>query len=138
MEILWIMSDLSIRLTALEQPTQLPVRHYLDAGVFADERIRLFQRGPRYVGHDLWVPERGDFHTLPQEAEGRALVRGEQGPQGPVSAIIQKLSDLYLPPLLSPMRTTRSGGRPISFVQMSKASSSSLYTVANRRSGGSL
>jgi choline monooxygenase len=82
MEILWIMSDLSIRLTALEQAqTQLPVRHYLDPGVFADERTRLFQPGPRYVGHDLWVPERGDFHTLPQEAEGRVLVRGEQGPQ---------------------------------------------------------
>jgi len=43
----------------------------------------------------------------------------EQGPQGPVSAIIQKLSLAYFAPLLSPMRTTRSGGRPISFVQMS-------------------
>ena len=42
----------------------------------------------------------------------------EQGPQGPVSAIIQKLSLAYAP-LLSPMRTTRSGGRPISLVQMS-------------------
>jgi len=41
------------------------------------------------------------------------------GPQGPVSAICQKLSEAYFAPLLSPMRTHRSGGTPISFVQMS-------------------
>ncbi len=79
------MSDLSIRLTALEQEpteprTQPPVHHYFDDAVFAIERAQLFQRGPRYVGHALWVPQEGDFHTLPQEAEGRVLVRGADGP----------------------------------------------------------
>jgi hypothetical protein len=48
------------------------------------------------------------------------------GPAGPVSAICQKLSLAYCAPLLSPMRMQRSAGTPISFVQMSYASSSSM------------
>ena len=76
------MSDLSIRLKALEQAqTQLPAHQYFDETVFAEERKRIFQPGPHYVGHELWVPERGDFHALPQEGDGRVLVHGEQGPQ---------------------------------------------------------
>ncbi len=39
----------------------------------------IFQRGPRYVGHQLSVPQSGDYHALAQEAEGRALVRNAQG-----------------------------------------------------------
>ncbi|MEY4712003.1 MAG: hypothetical protein RIS88_1453 [Pseudomonadota bacterium] len=39
----------------------------------------LFQQGPRYVGHQLAVPEVGDYYALPQEGEGRALVRTPQG-----------------------------------------------------------
>ena len=41
----------------------------------------IFQRGPRYVGHINAVPNVGDFYALPQEGEGRALVRTEQGVQ---------------------------------------------------------
>ncbi len=74
------MSDLSIRLEALGRDRfQLPTRTYFDEGVFDDERALIFEPGPRYAGHALWVPERGDFHTLPQEGEGRALVHGERG-----------------------------------------------------------
>jgi hypothetical protein len=36
-----------------------------------------------------------------------------------VSAICQKLSDAYFAPLLSPMRTMRSRGTPMSFAQWS-------------------
>jgi choline monooxygenase len=39
----------------------------------------IFQQGPRYVGHELAVPEIGDYHALPQEGEGRALVRTPKG-----------------------------------------------------------
>jgi phenylpropionate dioxygenase-like ring-hydroxylating dioxygenase large terminal subunit len=39
----------------------------------------IFQHGPRYVGHALAVPEIGDHYALPQEGEGRALVRTPQG-----------------------------------------------------------
>jgi len=39
----------------------------------------IFQQGPRYVGHQLFVPNAGDYHTLPQEGEGRALLRTPRG-----------------------------------------------------------
>ncbi|MBK7718710.1 MAG: aromatic ring-hydroxylating dioxygenase subunit alpha [Simplicispira sp.] len=71
------MSDLSLRL----QPaaSQLPVSSYFDRALFEREMATLFQRGPRYVGHQLSVPQAGDYHALPQEAEGRALVRAPGG-----------------------------------------------------------
>ncbi|MFX7090436.1 Rieske 2Fe-2S domain-containing protein, partial [Acinetobacter baumannii] len=43
------------------------------------ELKQLFQQGPRYVGHELMVPEAGDYSTLPWENEGRMLVRNAQG-----------------------------------------------------------
>jgi choline monooxygenase len=82
MEILWIMSDLSISLEALKQTrvrSQLSVSTYFDEGVLRDERALIFDPGPRYAGHELWVNEPGDYHALPHEAEGRVLVRDAQG-----------------------------------------------------------
>jgi phenylpropionate dioxygenase-like ring-hydroxylating dioxygenase large terminal subunit len=80
MEILRIMSDLSISLTALERSrTQLPANSYFDEDVFGDERALIFEPGPRYVGHELWTGEPGEYRTLAHEAEGRALVRDAQG-----------------------------------------------------------
>ena len=76
------MSDLSISLEALERSrSQLPVNSYFDEGVFGDERALIFEPAPTYAGHELWVPERGDFHALAQEGEGRALVHGSDGVQ---------------------------------------------------------
>jgi choline monooxygenase len=71
------MSDLSLQL----QPsrTQLPVSSYFDAEVHQMEIDRLFANGPRYCGHQLSVPNPGDFHTLAQENSGRALVRTTSG-----------------------------------------------------------
>jgi len=43
------------------------------------ERETIFQSGPRYVGHQLSVPNVGDYHALPQEGEGRVLTRTPQG-----------------------------------------------------------
>ena len=80
MEILRIMSDLSISLEALEQArSQLPVTTYFDAAMLRDEKRFLFERGPRYVGHELWVPEIGNYRALPQEDEGRMLLRDAHG-----------------------------------------------------------
>ncbi len=77
---LWIMSDLSITLSALERsPTQLPVTSYFDEALFRKEQELLFKAGPRYVGHALAIPEVGDYYALPQEGEGRALVRTAGG-----------------------------------------------------------
>jgi choline monooxygenase len=59
--------------------TQLPVRSYFDDATYERELERIFASGPRYLGHALSVPEVGDYHALPQEREGRALVRNPGG-----------------------------------------------------------
>ncbi len=71
------MSDLSLQL----QPaaSQLPVSSYFDDALYQREQSTLFQNGPRYVGHQLAVPNVGDYYALRQEGEGRALVRTPTG-----------------------------------------------------------
>jgi len=71
------MSDLSLPLQ--QAKSQLPVSSYFDEALLRREMQTLFAQGPRYVGHSLSVPEAGDYFALPQEGEGRALVRGAQG-----------------------------------------------------------
>ncbi|WP_180683468.1 aromatic ring-hydroxylating oxygenase subunit alpha [Tepidicella baoligensis] len=71
------MSDLSLQLQ--QAASQLPVSSYFDEALFQRELETIFQRGPRYVGHANSVPNLGDYFALPQEGEGRALVRTAQG-----------------------------------------------------------
>jgi choline monooxygenase len=71
------MSDLSLQLQ--QALSQLPVSSYFDEALYQREMELIFQRGPRYVGHALSVPEVGDYYALPQEKEGRALVRTPDG-----------------------------------------------------------
>ena len=71
------MSDLSLQLQ--QAASQLPVSSYFDDALFQRELKSIFQQGPKYVGHQLSVPEIGDYHTLPQEAGGRALIRSDRG-----------------------------------------------------------
>ena len=71
------MSDLSLQLQQAQ--SQLPVSSYFDEALYQREIEILFKNGPRYVGHQLSVPQVGDFHTLPQESGGRALVRTPAG-----------------------------------------------------------
>ncbi|MCG3190108.1 MAG: Carnitine monooxygenase oxygenase subunit [Burkholderiaceae bacterium] len=74
------MSDLSQSLEALARSrTQLPVSSYFDAELFRREQELIFRSGPRYIGHELAVPEVGSHYALPQEGEGRALVRTAEG-----------------------------------------------------------
>jgi phenylpropionate dioxygenase-like ring-hydroxylating dioxygenase large terminal subunit len=80
LEILGIMSDLSITLDALQRSrTQLPVTSYFDQALFDREMRLIFPSGARYVGHELMVPEVGDYHALAHEGEGRALIRTQNG-----------------------------------------------------------
>src|SRR5882672_1481638 len=59
-----IMSDLSVTLEALERSrSQLSVHTYFDAAVYGREMERIFQHSPRYLGHELSVPEIGDYQT---------------------------------------------------------------------------
>ncbi len=71
------MSDLSLQLQ--QASSQLPVSSYFNQALFQRELDVIFQRGPRYVGHRMAVPEKGDYYTLPQEGGGRALVHTDKG-----------------------------------------------------------
>ncbi|WP_332814494.1 aromatic ring-hydroxylating oxygenase subunit alpha [Ramlibacter sp.] len=71
------MSDLSLQFQQAQ--SQLPVSSYFDEALFQREMETIFQRGPRYLGHSLSVPEVGDYYALPQEGEGRALLRTPGG-----------------------------------------------------------
>ena len=64
---------------ASKGPPQLPVSSYFDPALYAREMEQIFRQGPRYVGHALSVPNVGDYHALPQEGEGRALLRHAGG-----------------------------------------------------------
>ena len=71
------MSDLSLQLQ--QAKSQLSVSSYFDDALFKREMETIFQSGPRYVGHRLAVPERGDYFSLQHEGNGRALVHGANG-----------------------------------------------------------
>jgi len=58
---------------------QLPVVAYSDAALFEAEKRLLFDAGARYLGHELMVPEIGDYQTLGVMDHARMLLRGEDG-----------------------------------------------------------
>ena len=72
------MSNLSNALQLKAISCQLPVTAYFDEALFARELEVLFRKGPRYVGHELMVPEAGNYFALPSEREGRVLVRNQR------------------------------------------------------------
>jgi phenylpropionate dioxygenase-like ring-hydroxylating dioxygenase large terminal subunit len=73
------MSDLGHKVAWTPVRSQLPVSAYFDAALYEREQSKIFQQSPRYVGHQLMVPERGDYFALPHEREGRVLVHGPNG-----------------------------------------------------------
>ncbi len=73
------MSDLA-SLHALSKTTsQLPVNWYFDSRIYQLELQRLFGNGPGYVGHELMVPNPGDYHVLNWMGDSKALVRNANG-----------------------------------------------------------
>ena len=72
------MSNLSNALQLNASHSQLPVTAYFDEALLKREIDTLFKRGPRYIGHELMVPEAGSYFALPGEGEGRLLVRNRQ------------------------------------------------------------
>jgi choline monooxygenase len=59
----------------------LPVSWYFDEEIFALEKKLLFDAGANYVGHELMVPNVGDYHTLAWADHAKMLVRGPDGVQ---------------------------------------------------------
>ena len=58
---------------------QLPVSWYFDPAIFALEKKLLFDAGANYVGHELMVPNAGDYHTLAWMDHAKVLVRDAEG-----------------------------------------------------------
>ena len=59
--------------------SQLPVSRYCDPAEYDAEQRLLFARAPGYVGHELMVPNVGDYFTLEWRDNAQALVRNTQG-----------------------------------------------------------
>jgi len=75
------MSDLPGRRALQPNATQLPVTWYFDDRVFELEKKLLFDTGPGYVGHELMVPEPGDYQSLAWRDHGQVLIRNNKGVQ---------------------------------------------------------
>ncbi|HVE50858.1 MAG TPA: aromatic ring-hydroxylating dioxygenase subunit alpha [Casimicrobiaceae bacterium] len=73
------MSNLASAEHLREAVSQLPVAAYCDQHVLDAELRRLFTRAPGYVGHELMVPEVGDYCALPGRDNGQVLVRSANG-----------------------------------------------------------
>ncbi|MFI4940159.1 MAG: aromatic ring-hydroxylating dioxygenase subunit alpha [Burkholderiales bacterium] len=73
------MSELATIAKLARSDAQLPVSVYFDDALLQQEIQQLFRQGPHYVGHELMVPNVGDYATLPSENEGRMLVRDQNG-----------------------------------------------------------
>lgn len=63
----------------IKSSAQLPVAWYTDPAIYALESEYLFPKAPQYLGHELMVPNQGDFYTLNWMQDGKALVHDQQG-----------------------------------------------------------
>lgn len=73
------MSDIGGQAAVQPATSQLPVNSYFDESILLNEKNSLFRDGGGYVGHELMVPEPGDYCTVRGESEGRVLVHNEGG-----------------------------------------------------------
>lgn len=62
-----------IKSSAKFQP-QLPVAWYVDADIFDIEQKILFPQTPQYIGHELMVPNAGDYFSLEWMNHAKALI----------------------------------------------------------------
>jgi choline monooxygenase len=60
-------------------PTQLPVAWYLDPDILDLEKRLLFNAGPGYIGHEIMVPNIGDYYVLEWMGHAKMLVRNQDG-----------------------------------------------------------
>jgi phenylpropionate dioxygenase-like ring-hydroxylating dioxygenase large terminal subunit len=59
--------------------SQLPVSWYCDPAIFEAEQRHLFARAPGYAGHELMIPNPGDYCVLATRDNAQALVRNAHG-----------------------------------------------------------
>lgn len=58
---------------------QLPVACYVDAHLYNLEQKHLFSHTPRYIGHELMIPNAGDYRVLDWANEASSLVHDGTG-----------------------------------------------------------
>ena len=73
------MSDLANTSALLKTSPQLPVDWYIDPRIYEIEQASFFSKGPSYVGHELMVPNPGDFYSLDWMNHAKALVKNDNG-----------------------------------------------------------
>ncbi len=73
------MADIASMKTVRPANCQPPVSWYFDPEHFALEKKLLFDAGPNYIGHELMVPNPGDYHTLSWKDHAQTLVRNADG-----------------------------------------------------------
>src|SRR3989442_5076785 len=57
----------------------LPASWYFDPAIFELEKKLLFDASANYVGHELMVPNVGDYHTLAWTDHAKVLIRNSSG-----------------------------------------------------------
>jgi phenylpropionate dioxygenase-like ring-hydroxylating dioxygenase large terminal subunit len=73
------MSNLATADRLRQATSQLPVTWYCDPALLELERRLMLDPGPGYVGHELMVPNTGDYYALPWRDNAQALVRNAEG-----------------------------------------------------------
>lgn len=69
----------SVTSTQSRKTAQLPVSWYTDPAVYKLEQQYLFTSSPLYLGHELMVPNQGDFRTIEWMREAKALINNGNG-----------------------------------------------------------
>jgi len=70
------MSDVATLSRLAPAVSQLPVDWYFDEQIFELEKKLIFDAGPGYVGHQLMVPEAGNYRSLEWKDHGQMLLNG--------------------------------------------------------------
>ncbi len=73
------MTDIATPEQISQVSAQPPLRWFFDPKVLEVEQRVLFDQGPGYVGHELMVPNLGDYHTLESMDSAKMLVRNDNG-----------------------------------------------------------
>ena len=71
------MSEIAHIENLIRSNAQPPLSWHFDPKVLEVEKRVLFEQGPNYVGHELLVPNLGDYHVL--DGAGQMLVRNPNG-----------------------------------------------------------
>lgn len=73
------MTDIATPKQFNQVSAQPPLSWFFDPRVLEVEQRILFEQGPNYVGHELMVPNLGDYQVLDTLDQAKMLVRNENG-----------------------------------------------------------